>query len=380
MGYTALLIHAGLETIPSRCTKRRPSTEPEWKSFWQITMPLLRPVIILVLIVTAVGSFQVFDTVAVTTKGGPGNATRVIQLYIYDQAFGQSNFGDASAISVIHFIFLIVIAVLQFRFLRGRHSDLAEEGPGRGGRHDNNCHQARSARAVGAQEWQADHPETGAVLDGPGAGQLHHAVPVRLDAAHRAVERKGARRQLQPAPGFTGGAAINSWLSPWNCVVVATVATVGQVAFGAMAAYAFSRMRWPGRDLVFGPFLAGPMVPPIFTMRPNFVLIKQLGLLNTYPGIILPFFFMTPIAISLLRQFFLAYRHGQGQGGVRGQEHRRHAVHRAGRRQDHLPVPDLRSRSGHPTDHEAGDGQRVELLRRSSFVDRRQDQGNALLQ
>ena len=77
------------------------------------------------LIVTVVGSFQIFDTVAVTTHGGPGNASRVIQLYIYDQAFGQSNFGYASAISVILFLILIVVAALQFRVLRGNDSDLA---------------------------------------------------------------------------------------------------------------------------------------------------------------------------------------------------------------------------------------------------------------
>ena len=91
----------------------------------QITLPLLRPVLVLVLITSMVGSFQVFDVVAVTSKGGPGNASRVIQLYIYDQAFGQSHFGYASAISVVLFLILIVIAVLQFRFLRGRESDLA---------------------------------------------------------------------------------------------------------------------------------------------------------------------------------------------------------------------------------------------------------------
>lgn len=101
------------------------------------------------------------------------------------------------------------------------------------------------------------------------------------------------------------GAAINFWQYLLNSVVVSTVVTIGQVFFSAMAAYAFSRMRWPGRELVFGLFLAALMVPPIFTMLPNFVLIKQLGLLNSYAGIILPFFFMTPFAIFFLRQFFL---------------------------------------------------------------------------
>jgi multiple sugar transport system permease protein len=126
MGYTALLIYAGLQTIP-RSVYEAASIDgaSEWKSFWRITMPLLRPVIVLVLIVTVVGSFQIFDTPAVTTKGGPGNSTRVLQPYIYDQAFGQSNFGYASAISVVLFLILIVVAVLQFKFLRGRNSDLA---------------------------------------------------------------------------------------------------------------------------------------------------------------------------------------------------------------------------------------------------------------
>ena len=127
MGYTALLIYAGLQTIPKSLYEaaaldgatgfRRPSGGSPCRCCGRCST--------LVLITTMVGSFQVFDIVAVTSKGGPGNASRVIQLYIYDQAFGQSNFGYASAISVVLFLILIVVAVLQFRFLRGSESDLA---------------------------------------------------------------------------------------------------------------------------------------------------------------------------------------------------------------------------------------------------------------
>jgi multiple sugar transport system permease protein len=56
---------------------------------------------------------------------------------------------------------------------------------------------------------------------------------------------------------------------------------------------------------VFGLFLATLMVPPIFTSLPNFLLIKSLGLLNTFAGIVLPTLFMTPFAVFFLRQFFL---------------------------------------------------------------------------
>ena len=101
------------------------------------------------------------------------------------------------------------------------------------------------------------------------------------------------------------GAAVNFWLFLRNSIVYATLSTAGQVFFCALAAYAFARLRWPGRDKVFFLFLTALMVPPIFTMLPNFILIKNLGLLNTFPGLILPFFFMTPFAIFFLRQFFL---------------------------------------------------------------------------
>ncbi len=94
------------------------------RTFWSITMPLLRPVLALVLVVTVIGSFQVFDTVAVTTGGGPVNATRVIQMYIYQKAFGESDFGYASALSVILFVILALVAFLQMKFLKGNESDL----------------------------------------------------------------------------------------------------------------------------------------------------------------------------------------------------------------------------------------------------------------
>ncbi|SEQ63553.1 carbohydrate ABC transporter permease [Microlunatus flavus] len=101
------------------------------------------------------------------------------------------------------------------------------------------------------------------------------------------------------------GASVNFLLYLRNSVIFAVVATAGQVFFSALAAYAFARLRWPGRDLVFFVFLTALMVPQIFTALPNFILIKNLGLLGTFPGLIAPYFFMTPFAIFFLRQFFL---------------------------------------------------------------------------
>lgn len=100
------------------------------------------------------------------------------------------------------------------------------------------------------------------------------------------------------------GQKIDFWKYLLNSVVVATLVTAGQVFFSAMAAYAFSRLKWKGRDFFYGLFLAGLMVPLIFTFLPNFVLIKQLGLLDNLLGIALPTMMMSPFAVFFLRQFF----------------------------------------------------------------------------
>jgi multiple sugar transport system permease protein len=126
MGYTALLVFAGLQTIPDYVYEAASvDGSTEWKSFWRITLPLLRPILALVLVITVTGSFQVFDTVAVTTKGGPGNASRVMQYYIYQKGFTEGQFGYASALSVILFIILATVALIQLRLLRAGESDLA---------------------------------------------------------------------------------------------------------------------------------------------------------------------------------------------------------------------------------------------------------------
>lgn len=101
------------------------------------------------------------------------------------------------------------------------------------------------------------------------------------------------------------GASIDFWRYLGNSVLVATGITACQVFFSAMAAYAFSRLHWKGRDRVFAIFLLSLMVPVIFTLLPNFLLIRELGLVDTLFGIMLPGLFMTPFAIFFLRQFFM---------------------------------------------------------------------------
>jgi multiple sugar transport system permease protein len=125
VGYTALLVFAGLQTIPKPVYEAAAiDGADEVRTFFNITLPLLRPVLVFVLVTSIIGSFQIFDTIAITTRGGPVDATRVIYWYIYEYAFNRFNMGYATTISVALFAILIVITILQMRYFRADSSDV----------------------------------------------------------------------------------------------------------------------------------------------------------------------------------------------------------------------------------------------------------------
>jgi multiple sugar transport system permease protein len=124
-GYTAILLFAGLQNIPKDCYEAAAiDGADERQMFFGITLPLLRPVLIFVLVTSLIGSFQIFDTIAITTKGGPVDATRVVYWYIYEYAFMRFKMGYSAAIAMVLFLFLITITVIQMRYFNADSSDL----------------------------------------------------------------------------------------------------------------------------------------------------------------------------------------------------------------------------------------------------------------
>lgn len=125
VGYTTLLILAGMQRIPRDLYAAGAlDGASEARMFRDITLPLLRPILVFVMVTSVVGSFQIFDTIAVTTQGGPVEATRVIYWFIYQHAFERFSFGYASAASIILFVILVVVSLIQMRLLRANESDL----------------------------------------------------------------------------------------------------------------------------------------------------------------------------------------------------------------------------------------------------------------
>lgn len=117
--FMALLILAGLTTIPREmyesakidgCNRR--------KAFFRITLPLVRPVLLVAMLLRALDSFRVFDLVFIMTQGGPANSTEVLSSYTYKVLFNTTNFGYGSALAVSMFLTVMVMALAFFTVSR----------------------------------------------------------------------------------------------------------------------------------------------------------------------------------------------------------------------------------------------------------------------
>ncbi len=117
-GYNMVFFLAGLQNIEySVYEAAKIDGANGWKTFWGITVPLLRPTIVMTMIMSINGTLQLFDESVNLTKGGPANSTITMSHYIYNNSFGQgvANFGYASAMSFFVFILVAVLAFINMK-------------------------------------------------------------------------------------------------------------------------------------------------------------------------------------------------------------------------------------------------------------------------
>lgn len=121
--FISILLLAGLQSIPQDLYEAYAiEGASPWQSFWQITLPLLMPQIVIAVLFRFAQAFGIFDLMQVMTGGGPGGATEVVSLYIYSNAMRYLDFGYASALIVVTFLLLaLVIALCSFIISRSRN-------------------------------------------------------------------------------------------------------------------------------------------------------------------------------------------------------------------------------------------------------------------
>lgn len=116
--FVALLLLAGLQNIDEGLYEAaRIDGAGAWQQFWHITLPLLKPAVLVAVIFRSLDAFRVFDLIYVLTGGGPGTATEPIALYAFDQLLQNLRFGYGSALSVVVFLVAFILAFLYIRLL-----------------------------------------------------------------------------------------------------------------------------------------------------------------------------------------------------------------------------------------------------------------------
>lgn len=116
--FMALLLLAGLQVIPREVYEASAiDGASKIRTFFTITLPLIRPVLLVALLFRTLDAFRVFDVIFVMTGGGPGNATESLSLYTYKTMFGALDFGYGSALSILTFACVVLISVLYIKFI-----------------------------------------------------------------------------------------------------------------------------------------------------------------------------------------------------------------------------------------------------------------------
>lgn len=322
MGMISLLFLAGMQRIPRGLYEAATlDGAGEWQLFRQITLPLLRPVMLFVVVTSITGSFQVFDTIAVATSGGPADSTRVIVYYIYENAFKFYKMGYACALSMALLLIMSLYTTVQMRVFRADESDLAFLSTDLGASDQHATVRVRVGRRISIGRCFAWCVL--AALIAITVTPLWIVLRTALTPAHELYATTGAwlpstftlenfRRALGLVTGDTAladggsGGNFNLLRSLLNSMVFVGLVVLGQVVFSAMAAYAFARLRFRGRKVLFAAFLLSLMLPNVVLFIPNFILIKELGWLNTYAGMVAPFCLVSAFSMFYLRQSFLS--------------------------------------------------------------------------
>lgn len=117
LGYNMVIMLAGLQTIPGELTEAAmiDGASPV-QAFFYVTIPLMRPVLLFSVVLSLMGSFNLFNEVFILTGGGPVNATITPFVDIFNQAFGNFRLGYASAMSYVYFVIIFVLTLLQVRY------------------------------------------------------------------------------------------------------------------------------------------------------------------------------------------------------------------------------------------------------------------------
>ncbi len=119
--FVALVLYTGLQNIPAELIEAaKIDGASAWQRFWRVSLPLLRPVIAVVLIIRGIDAARAFDMIWIQTEGGPRFASEILSIHIYRNMIRYGNVGEASAIATLFMFSMVIISAIVFFLIWGR--------------------------------------------------------------------------------------------------------------------------------------------------------------------------------------------------------------------------------------------------------------------
>ena len=304
---------AGLQAIPTDLYEAAEIDGANWyQRIFRITLPMLSPTIFFQLITGVIFTMQIFTETFIMTDGGPANASLFYLLYLYRQALSELQNGLClgAGLGILH----RHLAADRDSLRHGQILGLLRSGIGRG--------QLMSSTGVGLNARQIISKIIVYLL--LAIGSIVILLPLQWMIS---TSLKPLSHVFRFPPEFLPTKVV--WenypnaltqlpfdLYFGNTVFIVVMCLLGEVIVSSLVAYAFSRLRWRGRNVLFIVVLATMMLPRQVTLIPEFIVFRQLGMIDTFWPLILPSWFGNPFYIFLLRQYFLTHSRELDQAAV----------------------------------------------------------------
>lgn len=331
--FAALFLLAALQSIPAsqyRAAKVDGANALQCLRF--ITLPALRKTILILVLVETIWALQLFDTLYILTQGGPGLKTTVLTYLVFTQAFESLNMGYASAIGLLLFLCILLSAGVIFWLIvreQRKRQPVVDAAASRRGPASFEVAQTWTLADVGVlsqsmgrqvrRRWPLLTPKVTRQLLrlGLAAGIIFMLVWTLLPFVWIAIVSVQPMVNVTSVPPEIGLRSVNLEqyqvqlqdasfvLTIRNSLLVATITTALCVAVGSLAAYPLARMQLPYRNFFMGLAVSTRMVPAVTLLIPLFLVVRQLGLVDTLPSLVLVYTaFFLPYILWMLRNFF----------------------------------------------------------------------------
>jgi multiple sugar transport system permease protein len=336
---TCLLVLGGLQSMPENLHKAaRVDGAGPWRRFWRITLPWLRPTLLLVLILTTINAIMAFDLFWIITQGGPGDTTTVISWLGYVQAFQYFQFGQGAAILYLLTFLCLALAIAYFLLLlaperrrvrrvnaalRAKTAPLAESlrvrTPPPIKKTFQSSAAARSAPRGSGEAWARIATRIAAMIM-----LLWSALPflwLLLMSLSPSTELIRSPPRLMPDhltlenyrailfPQASGAASVEARRVPyaiWNSLIVSACVTVINVVLGSLAGYGFA-IAGSSRVLrtSLWALMLTRMIPSLVLILPFYIIFRAAGLLDTRTGLVLAYCsLILPLSIWIMKGYF----------------------------------------------------------------------------